>query len=187
VRYVERLRTRIFTDQEDAFFVDCGLTYDGSPVSSLTGLWHLEGKAVQILADGAVHPPRTVSAGGITLDDSYSVVHVGLAYNSDLQTLPLAFEGAQAAGQMMRKNVNAVAMRVTQSNLVKAGPSFTKLTEFPARDHTDPYNSPPALKTGELRFAIGPSWNPDGGVCVRQDQPLPLTILSMTLDVAPGD
>ena len=186
VRYIERLQSRLFVDQEDAFFVDCGLTYDGAPVSSLTGLWHLEGQVVQILADGAVHPVRTVTNGAITLDDSYSVVHVGLAYNTDLQSLPLAFEGAPAAGQMTQKNVNAVALRVTQSSAVKAGPTFTRLTEFPIRDHTDPYNSPPALRTGELRFAIGPSWNSDGAVCVRQDQPLPLTVLGIALDVATG-
>ena len=186
VRYIERLQSRLFVDQEDAFFVDCGLTYDGAPVSSLTGLWHLEGQVVQILADGAVHPVRTVTNGSITLDDSYSVVHVGLAYNTDLQSLPLAFEGAPAAGQMLQKNVNAVALRVTQSSAVKAGPTFARLTEFPIRDHTDPYNSPPALRTGELRFAIGPSWNSDGAVCVRQDQPLPLTVLGIALDVATG-
>ena len=186
VRYIERLQSRLFAAQEDAFFVDCGLTYDGTPVSSLTGLWHLEGQVVQILADGAVHPVRTVTNGSITLDDSYSVVQVGLAYNTDLQSLPLAFEGAPAAGQMLQKNVNAVALRVTQSSAVKAGPTFARLTEFPIRDHTDPYNSPPALRTGELRFAIGPSWNSDGAVCVRQDQPLPLTLLGIALDVATG-
>jgi hypothetical protein len=186
VRYVERLRSRLFTAQEDAFFVDSGLTYDGAPVSSLSGLWHLEGESVQILADGAVHPPRTVTAGAVTLDDSYSVVHVGLPYVSDLQTLPLALEGAAAGGQFLRKNVNSVALRVTQSSAVKAGPSFAKLTEYPIRDHTDPYDSPPALRTGELRFAVSPSWNSDAAVCVRQDQPLPLTLLSMALDVATG-
>jgi len=186
VRYIERLQSRTFVDQADAFFVDSGLTYDATPVSSLSGLWHLEGRQVQILADGAVHPPRTVTAGSITLDASYSTIHVGLAYNADLQTLPLALEGAPAAGQYTRKNVNGVALRVTQSNLVKAGPTFAKLTEYPARDHTDPYGSPPALKTGELRFAIGPSWNSDGSVCLRQDQPLPLTVLGIALDVATG-
>jgi hypothetical protein len=186
VRYIERLQSRTLVAQADAFFVDSGLSYYSTPVSSVSGLWHLEGKQVQILVDGAVHPPRTVSGGSVTLDASYSTIHVGLAYNSDLQTLPLALDGAPAAGQYMRKNVNGVALRVTQSNLVKAGPSFAKLTEFPARDHTDPYGSPPALKTGELRFAIGPSWNSDGSVCLRQDQPLPLTVLGIAVDVATG-
>ena len=186
VRYIERLRTRIFVEQEDAFFVDSGLTYDGAPTAAFSGLWHLEGEEVQILADGAVHPVRTVTAGAIALDDLYSVVHVGLAYTSDLMTLPLAFEGAPAGGQGMTRNVNGVAMRVTQSSLVQAGPTFTDLVEYPAREVTDPYGSPPALLTGELRFDVPADWNSDGAMCVRQDAPLPLTVLSMALDVSPG-
>ena len=186
VRYIERLTSRIFVDQEDAFFVDSGLTYNGSPTTSLTGLWHLEGETVSILADGAVHPAKTVTGGSITLDYEASVVHVGLAYTSDLMTLPLGFENAPAGGHGVTKNVNAVSMRVTQSSLVKAGPTFDDLVEYPAREVSDPYGSPPALRTGELRFDIPPDWNSDGGVCVRQDEPLPLTVLSMALDVATG-
>lgn len=185
VRYVERLQTRFFANQDDAFYVDCGLTYDSTPITTVSGLWHLEGRQVRILADGAVHPVRTVTSGAVTLESAASVVHVGLAYTSDMQTLPLAFDVA-SGGQFTRKNVNGVAMRVTRSNLVKAGPSFDKLTEYPARDHTDPYGSPPSLKTAELRFAIGPSWNSDATVCVRQDQPLPLTVLNLAMDVAIG-
>lgn len=186
VRYIERLRTRIFVDQADAFFVDSGLTYDGAPVTTLTGLNHLEGETVQILTDGAVHPTRVVTGGSITLDAAASVVHVGLPYTSDMMTLPLAFEQAPAGGQAVQKNVNGVAMRVTQSSLVKAGPAFDDLTEYPARDVGDPYGSPPALRTGELRFDISPDWGSDGAVCIRQDEPLPLTVLSMALDVALG-
>lgn len=188
VRYIERLHSRIFVDQEDAFYVDCGLTYDGTPVSSLSGLWHLEGETVQILADGAVHPERVVTAGAVTLDGSYSVVHVGLGYVSDLQTLPAAFEGAPAGGQGRAKNVNSIAMRVTQSSVVKVGPTFsdTDLVENPARDVSDPYDSPPSLRTGELRFDLAPDWNPDGSICVRQDLPLPLTVLAIAADVAAG-
>ena len=186
VRYIERLTTEILVGQENAFFVDSGLTYDGLPATTITGLYHLEGKSVQILADGAVHPERTVTNGAITLETSATTVQIGLGYNSDLQTLPLVFDGAPAGGQGFTKNINKVAMRVTNSSLVKAGPSFAKLTEYPARDVTDPYGSAPSLKTGELRFAVGPSWNSDGMICVRQDQPLPLTIMSMALDVATG-
>lgn len=186
VRYVERLRSTIFTAQEDAFYVDSGLTYDGAPATTLSGLYHLEGKEVQVLADGAEVTGRTVVGGQITLDEAASVVHVGLGYSSDLTTLPLAFEAAPAGGQGLTKNVGGVALRVAQSSLVQAGPRFDRLTSYPARQVSDPYGSPPALRTGEFRFAIGPSWNSDGGVCIRQDRPLPLTVLSMTLDVTPG-
>lgn len=186
VRYVERLRTRIFTQMADAFFVDSGLTYDGTPITTLGGLWHLEGKEVDILTDGAVHPKRTVADGSITLDYEASVVHVGLPITSDMRTLPLAVEGAQAAGQGTVKNVNKVHLRVSQSSIVKAGPDFLRLREFPARAVTDPYGSPPALRDGELSMAIDPSWNQDGALCVRQDLPLPLSVLSMSLEVTTG-
>lgn len=186
VRYVERLRTRIFTQMADAFFVDSGLSYDGTPITALGGLWHLEGKEVDVLTDGAVHPKRTVVDGAIALDYEASVVHVGLPITSDMRSLPLAVEGAQAAGQGTVKNVNKVHLRVSQSSIVKAGPDFVRLREFPARAVTDPYGSPPALRDGELSMAIDPSWNQDGALCVRQDLPLPLSVLSMTLEVTTG-
>ena len=34
--------------------------------------------------------------------------------------------------------------------------------------------------------SIAPDWNADGAVCVRQDQPVPLTVLSMALEVSVG-
>lgn len=185
-RFVERLDTRMFFTPEDAYMVDCGGTYSGSPVSTISGLSWLEGKTVNILADGAVHPQRVVTSGSITLEYAASTIHIGLPIIADIKTLPLAFEGAQASGQGTLKNVNKVHMRVYQSSGIQAGPSFERLTSYPARSVDDPYGSPPALRTGELSMAIGPSWNTDGGVCVRQTEPLPLTILSMTLEVATG-
>lgn len=185
-RFVERLETRFIEALEDAFMVDCGATYEGAPNDTISGLTWLEGKTVNILADGAVHPQRVVTGGSITLDYEASKVHIGLPIVADIKTLPLAFEGAQAAGQGTLKNINKVHMRVYQSSGVKAGPSFDKLTTYPTRAVTDPYGSPPALRTGEISLAIGPSWNTDGAVCVRQEEPLPLTVLSMTLEVATG-
>lgn len=188
VRNIERLKSRLFVNASDAFYVDSGLTYSGTPTTVLAGLRHLEGRAVQVLADGAVVAGRTVVAGALTpvLDTAASVITVGLAYNSDLQTLPAILDQTQALGQGTMKNASKVYIRVTQSSLVKAGPLFTKLTDYPARAVSDPYGSPPALRTGELQFAITPTWNSDGSICIRQDQPLPLTVLSLTIDEAVG-
>lgn len=155
-------------------------------VTTVSGLDHLEGATVSILADGAVHPTRVVQDGAVTLEYPAAVVKIGLAYTSDLKTLPLAMEGAQAAGQGTMKNINKVHLRVSQSSLVKAGPTFDRLREYPARAVTDNYGSPPALRDGELSLSIDPSWNSEGAVCVRQDQPLPLTLTSMTLEVQSG-
>lgn len=186
MRYVERLHSRVFTDQADAFFVDSGLIYNGAPVTSVSGLDHLEGRTVDILTDGAHHPSKVVTGGAVALDYPADVVHLGLNIVADLRTLPLAVEATQAAGQGTVKNVNKVHLRLGQSSVLKAGPSFTNLRRYPARAVTDLYGSPPALKDGEVELSIDASWNQDGAVCVRQDVPLPLTVLSMTLEVQLG-
>lgn len=184
VRYIERMAPRLFGEQENAFFVDSGLIYDGAPADTISGLSHLEGCTVSILADGAVHPPRVVSSGAVQLDVEASVVHIGLPIEADAQTLPLAFE-IQGFGQGRQKNVNKAWLRVYRSSGIFAGPSFDRLTEAKQRT-TEPYGSPPALKSEEIPIVITPSWTDNGQVCVRQSDPLPLTIVSMSLEVSIG-
>jgi len=186
VRFVERFKTRLFADQEDAYFLDCGGTYDSTPTTTLDTLWHLEGETVSVLADGAVITPQEVVGGAITLETEASVIHVGLPFTSDLQGLPLALDGAPAGGQATTKNINKVYIRVSRSSLVQAGPTFTRLRAYPARAVSDPYGSPPDLLTGEISLSIDPSWNQDGSWCIRKSDPLPLTILSVAVDFALG-
>jgi hypothetical protein len=187
VRYVERLQSRLFNGQDMAYFVDAGLTYSGSPATLFSGLRHLEGKSVQILADGAVEPAQVVTAGSIALANPASTVHVGLPYLSDFTTLPAVLVNADAAGQGSYKNVVAVHVRVTGTSLFKAGTTFEKLVPNRSRAVSDPYNSAPSLKTGEFRVQIDGDWNTDASVCIRQDQPLPLTITALVLEVEQGD
>lgn len=162
--------------------------YAREAVNSIaSGLSHLEGETVSILADGAVMPQQTVSSGTITLPDDIkaSRIHIGLPIEADIETLPLALEGASAFGQGRQKNVNKVWLRVYRSGGIFAGPSFTKLTE--AKIRTDEvYGSPPDLKTGEVAVVLTPTWADSGTVCARQSDPLPLTITSMTLEVSVG-
>lgn len=186
VRYVERLASRQFTDQADAFFVDCGATYSGAPADVISGLGHLEGKTVSVLADGAVHQQCVVTGGSITLDIEASTVQVGLPIEADLQTLPLAVQLQDGSfGQGRFKNVNKVWLRVYRSSGIFVGPSASELTEAKQRT-TEPYGSPPALKSEEIPVVLTPSWADSGQVFVRQSDPLPLTVVSMTAEVALG-
>lgn len=184
-RYVERMHSRKFTAQADAFFVDCGATYSGAATTSITGLSHLEGKTVNILADGAVHPQRVVTSGSITLDNAASTVQVGLPITADIQTLPWFAQVDAGFGQGRTKNVNRVYLRVYRSSGIFAGPDASSLTEAKQRT-TENYGTPPALKSDEIQLVISPSWNNSGQVFVRQADPLPLTLVSMTLEVAIG-
>ena len=47
---------------------------------------------------------------------------------------------------------------------------------------TEAYGSPPALVTDEISLRVEPSWSRDGALAVRQLDPLPLTIVSMSLE-----
>ena len=150
----------------------------------ISGLTYLEGKTVSILADGAVHPERVVSSGSITLERAGSVVHIGLPYASDLNTLPMALQ-VEAFGQGRVKNINHVWLRVLESSGIFAGPSADKLVEAKQRT-TEPYGTPPNLKTEDIKIMLTPAWQDNGQLFVRQTDPLPLTVVGLTLEVAMG-
>tara|TARA_B100000085_G_scaffold245612_1_gene238880 strand:+ start:278 stop:2743 length:2466 start_codon:yes stop_codon:yes gene_type:complete len=152
--------------------------------NKITGLNFLEGKKINILADGAVHPQKTVASGSVTLDRAASVVHLGLPYESDLQTLPLALQ-IEAFGQGRVKNLNHVWLRVLESSGIFAGPSADKLIEAKQRT-TEPYGTPPNLKTEDIKIMLTPTWQDNGQIFIRQTDPLPLTIVGLTTEVAVG-
>lgn len=185
VRFIERMASRQFVDQADAFFVDCGATYDSTPTTTISGLNHLEGKTVSILADGAVHPRRTVASGQITLDNAASTVQVGLPITADLQTLPAAMQIDGSFGQGRYKNVNKAWLRVYRSSGIFVGPDADHLVEAKQRTN-EFYGVAPALKSEEIPVMVTPSWGDSGQVYIRQADPLPLTVVSLTLEVALG-
>ena len=152
---------------------------------TLSGLSHLIGKTVNILADGAAHPTRVVdSNGGIVLNRAASVIHVGLPYISDLQTLPLALQ-MEAGGQGRVKNINHAYLRVFESSGIFTGPTEDKLIEAKQRT-TEPYGSPPNLKTEDIKLMLTPTWQDYGQIFIRQTDPLPLTVVGVTLEVSLG-
>jgi len=185
VRYVERMATRQFVDPADAFFVDAGLTYSGAAATTISGLTHLEGKTVNVLADGAVHPQCVVTSGAITLEQAASKVQIGLPITADAKTLPVAAGIDNGFAQGRYKNVNKAWLRVFRSSGIFIGPDEYNLVEAKQRT-TESYGSPPALKSEEIPIVLSPMWADSGQVFVRQSDPLPLTLASLTLEVSIG-
>ena len=184
-RYIERLHTRRFDTLADAFFVDCGATYNGAATKTVTGLTWLEGQTVNILGDGATFPAQVVTGGTVTLSQACSKITVGLPITAQLQTLPVAAQVDGGYGQGHLKNVNKVWLRVYRSSGILAGPDFNSLVPFKQRT-TENYGSPPNLVSDEIEIVLSPSWGASGQVCVQQTDPLPLDLASMTLEVAMG-
>jgi hypothetical protein len=182
-RYIERLASRNFATPVDAFFVDSGLTYRGAPATHISGLEHLEGKTVAILADGNVQTQRVVTGGAITLDSPCSVVHVGLPITADLETLELA--NAQQDTRSKEKLINHVSMIVEETRGLWVGGDANNLTEV-KRDAYTQYTDSTLETSGLVDLRIQATWSKKGNILVRQVDPLPATILSITPEVTFG-
>lgn len=180
-RFIETLEPGFAEDAQDtrgAFFVDAGMSYSGPPVRELTGLAHLAGRRVQILADGAVQPEQTVGPdGSISLERAASQVHAGLGYASVLKPMRLEFAGSRGSAQTRIKRITEVAVRLYRSLGGKAGPDPTRLEPLLYRSSADVMDGPPALFTGDKSVRFPQGWNTEGVLTLVQDQPLPMTVL----------
>jgi len=185
VRYVERFAARLWSNVVNTNYVDCAGTYSGAPTTTVTGLTWLEGQTVNILADGCVMPPQTVTSGTITLTEAASNIQVGLPITAQIQTLPAAFLQAPGAGQGRPKNVNRVFFRVSGTGGLQAGPDPTTLVQAKVRTIESP-GSPPNLVTDEIEIVMYPSWGTGGQFYIYHTDPLPMTLLSMTPEFAVG-
>ncbi len=185
VRYVEVLNNRYFATQADAFFVDCGMTYTGVSATTLTGLSWLEGQTVSILGDGAVMPQQVVTGGSITLPFSVSKAQIGLPITADLQTPPMVSTQDPTMGQSRVKSINKSWVRVYNSGPFSVGPDTTRLTAIKGRHYESP-GTAPALMTDEIPLFVLPNYNQAGEIVLRQADPLPLTIVDITVEAAIG-
>ena len=161
-----------------AGYLDCSLAYAGPEINVLTGLGHLIGETVSVLANGAVHPDRTVSAtGSITLDYPITSAMVGYSYNSDGEILPFDSGSADGTAQGKKQRAHHVTFSLYQSGSFWAGPSFEKLRLQPIRTAMMGSGMPVQLQTRKYPIDGGfgdPS--EEARICFRFNGPLPGTI-----------
>ncbi len=180
VRHIETLTTIDFGDDVgDAFYVDSGLTYSGSATTTITGLNHLEGETVAILADGAAHADKTVSGGSITLDRSSSKVHVGYSYSSIVETLRMEAGADDGIAQGKIKRIHGVTARFFKSVGAEIGPDLNSLDRLPFRDSSMDMDTAIPLFSGDKEIFFPSGYDNDARVVIRQNQPLPMTVLAI--------
>jgi hypothetical protein len=181
-RYVECFSDFDFdeTDSTDFKFLDSHLSYSGTSTSTLSGLDHLEGQTVSILADGAAHANKIVSSGAITLDRACTSACIGLAYNSVLQTMRIEGGAAEGTSQGKTKRISKVVLRLFETVGVKVGPSLTNLETVPFRTTSSLLSSPvDTLLAGDKEIEFRDDYNSDGFIFIKQDQPLPCSVLAI--------
>lgn len=181
VRYIEYMTPtfRPTDDIDDAFFVDSGLTYDGSPETTFTGLDHLEGQEVSIIADGTVRPPQTVESGEVEIGEAASVVHVGLPYTGSMIMLPLELGGVGDALTGRRVRIRDIGILLYRSILVEVGVDGKPLEVVGLRTFADDIGEPLQPRTFFERVPVESDSDYRNRITVVQQNPLPCTVLAV--------
>lgn len=188
-RYVEFMEDGFdgSTAAEDAFFVDSGLSYSGAAATVMSGLEHLEGQTVSVLADGAVVPDKVVASGQITLPDPATKVHAGLAFTSRLKTMRIEAGAQDGTAQGKTKRIHRATVRLFRTLGLKIGTDAAKLDTVPFRTGADLMDAAPPLFTGDKRVALRGGWNTEGRVVIQQDQPLPMHVIALMPQLQTND
>jgi hypothetical protein len=160
--------------------------YIRKAVITVSGLSHLEGETVTILADGTVDASQAVSSGSITLTDYASRVHVGLGYTSDLETLNLDFPMKDGTIQGRMKCVRRVTPRLEKSYGGYVGINGSDNLEPIEYALSDTWGKPADLFTGDVKTTPFSAFNTDATIFIRQSDPLPITVLCLMAEVELG-
>lgn len=162
---------------EDAVFMDSSIEYTGSSTTSMTGLDHLEGETVKVLADGLVQTDKTVSSGAITLDTAATKVQMGLAITSKMATLPIEYQNIRPEGVHKIKRAERMTLDVMDSQGLQYGMSETDL-------YTVPFDDTTTLHTGIIDdMNLGACYGRDQRIWVVNSSVFPTTIRSLSADV----
>jgi hypothetical protein len=181
-RYVEYM-TKLWERGDaaaDSVFGDCALSYSGSPVTTLSGLYHLAGETVSVLADGAAHVDVTVSSTGtITLTRAASTVHVGYTYNSDGQQLRPEAGAADGTAQGKTQRTHNLTFRLLDTGGLSVGPDFDSLDVVPFRKPSDATAAAVPLFSGDRTVSYEGDYTTENTPCWRFNGMLPGTVLAI--------
>jgi len=178
-RYIEKMKPFDFGGvTTTAHFVDSGLSYSGGSTSSLSGLYHLAGETLNVLANGASHPDKAVSNGGISLDFAATTAAVGYGYTSALQTLRVESGSVDGTSQGKPKRIHAITLRLFETVGIEVGNSATELDRIPFRDSSMAMDQAIPLFTGDKEIEFQGGFDEDDRIYVQQSQALPMTVLA---------
>lgn len=178
VQYVEYLDPLIKLDSGLSGVVNGDST-------SITGLDHLEGETVQILIGDAVYPNQTVTNGAITVNlpsnSSYKSIEIGLGYTSLIKTMRVEAGSQAGTAQGRKKRYNEVMVRLHKTVGIKINGD-----QLPFRTSSTPMGQNIPEFTGDKRVTnLG--WDRDGQIEIKQEQPLPMTVLGITGTLVTSD
>lgn len=152
--------------------------------SAVSGFDHLEGEDVAVLADGSVLDPKTVSSGDITLGLTAGIVHAGLPFQSEIETLNVE-DQTQGTIQGKKVNIPYVILRFENSRGGWVGIDEDHLDEINQRTD-EAMGQPTRLYTADYQVSLSSRYDENGKMYFRQVDPLPVTLLGLIPEVIIG-
>lgn len=171
-----------------------------APITKISGLNHLEGLEVAILADGSVVPNQIVTNGSVTLPQVYSAITVGLPFTCQLQGLYIEPPG-ESTVQGKRKNIYNVTVRCETTRGIQVGTNqpdastqpnyanvpWTDMKEVKERNSLVTSGSSIPLFTGDFYINVPANWDEHGQLAIQQIYPLPANVLGFVTNYKIGD
>lgn len=149
-------------------------------IQTITGLSHLEGESVHVLANGGAQGPFTVASGSITLASKAAVVHIGLNYYSEAQMNRINAGAADGTALGKTRRTNKFGILFARSLNLKYGENFDSLNQLTFTGSNQDYISEiPAISSGIEVENLNANYDFENELCWRQDLPLPSTILAI--------
>ena len=153
-----------------------------------SGLSHLNGKTVTIIADDIVKNSQTIVGGSVTLDTPATSVTIGLPYTHIVEPLPPSLLSINGAGRAVRMIEAVFRVEDTSALHLDVGRG---VVDIPLRDFDDTQILDTPIEEvsrditvksfGWTKDLTKPLWR------IEQDAPLSFTLLSVTTELKVND
>ena len=159
-------------------YTDSNIKQTITPSVTVTGLDHLDGEECRVKADGAVLTDNTPASGSITAERSVTDVEVGLNFNPAITTMPLNMDFQ--TGPTLTGNKRIVRVK---ADMYESLGVYIEGILLPTRKFgSDLLDQTPDPYTG-LKEQFLNGWTELAQVTITQQDPLPMTILSLAVEV----
>jgi hypothetical protein len=157
-------------------YVDCGITGENPAGQAVwTGLDHLEGKTVQVWADGAYGGSFMVDGGSITLPQPKKSVQIGLGFTPLIEMLRPELGGNGTTAQGSPVHVNEVIIRVLDTSAAQINGEDVEFRRF----GSDLLDQPPPVFSGDVRKTTLSDDIYTTSQIITQPYPLPFHLLDV--------
>ena len=175
-KYLERL--------QDDLLLDSSVYYAGVfPTDTFTGLDHLEGETLKVIADGYVLDDVTVSGGSVTISrEATTSCEIGLKFTPTVKTLPI--EIIQVGTKIgLKKRISEVVLRVKDTGDFTVNNYQVSFRTFGEAGDGSPLNAVPPSFTGDKKIKGILGWDERKQITISQTEPTELKVLSVTMNV----